>query len=112
MEVTPSSVGSILKRRGIFILCFLMEDGSPESSRQSKGYQLMAAGLMGVLGSLAHQHFALNGLCKFSSAVVEVPLPGAVISAAPLESALQRTLFTAALLNELKLTSVLAGGTS
>lgn len=96
MEVTPSSVGSILKRRGIFILCFLMEDGSPESSRQSKGYQLMAAGLMGVLGSLAHQHFALNGLCKFSSAVVEVPLPGAVISAAPLESALQRTLFTAA----------------
>lgn len=107
MEVTPSSVGSILKRRGIFILCFLMEDGSPESSRQSKGYQLMAAGLMGVLGSLAHQHFALNGLCKFSSAVVEVPLPGAVISAAPLESALQRTLFTAALLNELKLTSVL-----
>lgn len=52
MEVSPSSVGSILQRRGIFILCCLMEDGSPGSSRQSTEYQLIAAGADGGPGVL------------------------------------------------------------
>lgn len=51
MEVTPPSVGSVLKPRSVFIfLFFLMKDGSPEPSRKSKEYQLITTGTEGCPG--------------------------------------------------------------
>lgn len=52
MEVTPLSVGSVLKPRSVFILFFLMKDGSPEPSRKSKEYQLITTGTNGCPGVL------------------------------------------------------------
>lgn len=66
MEVTPLSVGSVLKPRSVFILFFSNERWQPRTLKKKQGVSADHHRDKWVSwGSLAHQHFPLNGLCKF-----------------------------------------------